>query len=79
MIMVSQRIREYFRENGNVNVVLFYDPMAESEGGDVVSRKNKSKEWDINDNARQLLSHQVEDFGQWFRNTFKKSIETNKK
>jgi hypothetical protein len=77
MIGVSQRIREYSRQNGNVNVVLFYDPLV-SGGSNVVSRKSESKGTNMSSNARQLLAQQVEDFGRWFGNTFKKSIETNK-
>ena len=75
MIEVSQRIRECLREYGDVNAVFFYDPMVNAKDDKVLIGRNNQEKTRLLDNARQLLTQQVEDFGRWFRQTFKKSSE----
>jgi hypothetical protein len=75
MIEASQRIRECLRGSGNINAVLFYDPMVNAKDDNVLIGRNDREKTRLLDNARQLLTQQVEDFGRWFRQTFKKSDE----
>jgi hypothetical protein len=78
MITVSQRIRECLREYGDVNAVLFYDPLVETYGPLAYGKYDRERA-KVLDETRKLLRQQVKDFSTWFRQTFKKSEKTGGK
>jgi len=68
MIESAQKIREYFKSNNYVNVVIFYDPMASIYSHD--SYFNEKSIATMMESSRHLLKEQVEDFAVWFKKSF---------